>query len=98
MATTLFDCPLFVQRKYHIEEITSLEEAFDLLETWPTDQRGLSHEVLMKACHDAANGCFPLSAVRANLERFLRKVGMLADIKDMPDLGGVANARNLGSS
>lgn len=32
MATTLFDRPLFVQRKHYVDEIASLEDAFDMLE------------------------------------------------------------------
>jgi len=28
-----------VQRKHFIDEIASFEEAFDLLEAWPNDQR-----------------------------------------------------------
>ncbi|RYE51280.1 MAG: DUF982 domain-containing protein [Hyphomicrobiales bacterium] len=85
MATTLFDRPLFVQRKHYVEEIASLEDAVDLLETWPADQRGVPHEILMKACQRAANGQFPVAAVRLNLERFLRKAGALADIRDVPN-------------
>lgn len=79
MALALFDRPLFVQHKHHVEEIATLEDAFDLLEAWPTEQRGLSHEVLMKACRQAYRGIFPLSALRLNLERFLRKAEACVD-------------------
>lgn len=98
MATTLFDRPLFVQRKHYVEEIASLEKAFDLLEAWPADRRGLAHETLMKACQKAANGQFPLAAVRDNLERFLKKAGMLAAIEDVPNFGAMRSDRNLGSA
>jgi hypothetical protein len=98
MATTLFDRPLFVQRTHYVEEIAGLEDAFDLLETWPADERGLPHEVLVKACHDAAAGHFPLGAVRLNLERLLRKANILVEIEDVPMFGELAANRNIGSS
>jgi hypothetical protein len=98
MATTLFDRPLFVQRKHYVEEIASLEDAFDLLEAWPAEQRGIPHEVLMKACQEAASDRFPLGAVRLNLERFLKKANMLAKIEDVPSFAQLAANRNIGSS
>lgn len=97
MAITLFDRPLFVQRKHFIDEIASLEDAFDLLEAWPSDQRGLPHETLIKACHEAANGRFPVAAIRYNLERFLKKAGLLAEIEDVPNFMGLTPDRNIGS-
>lgn len=84
MATTLFDRPLFVQRKRYIEEVDSLEDAFDLLEGWPADHRGVAHEVLMEACQQAHAGRFPLSAFRAHLERFLKRANVLAKVQDLP--------------
>lgn len=97
MAITLFDRPLFVQRKQYVEEVASLEDAFDLLERWPVDQRGLPHEVLMNACQEAATGRFPVAAVRQNLERFLKKAGFLAEIEDVPNFGQLSHNSNLGS-
>lgn len=97
MATTHFDRPLFVQRVHFIDEIASLEDAFDLLEAWPAEKRGLAHETLMKACHEAANGRFPVAAIRENLARFLRKAGVLAEIEDVPNFAGPTPDRNLGS-
>jgi len=89
MATTLFDRPLFVQRKHYVEEIASLEEAFDLLEDWPADRRGVPHDILMEACQAAADGQFPIAAIRLNLERFLRKAGVLAEIEKVPNFAHV---------
>ena len=86
MATTLFDRSLFVQRKRYIEEVASLEDAFDLLEGWPADQRGVAHEVLMEACQQAHAGRFPLRAFRANLECFLKRANVLAKVQDLPEL------------
>ena len=95
MAINLFDHPLFVQRKHHVEEIASLGDAFDLLESWPLDQRGLAYETVHRACYEAANGRFPLAAVRSNLERFLRKADMLATIEDVPNFANIARGRNI---
>jgi hypothetical protein len=97
MAITFFDRPLFVQRKHYVEEVASLEDAFDLLEAWPADQRGLPHETLMRAYQEAANGRFPVAAIRQNLERFLKKAGALADIEEVPNFAGLAPDRNIGS-
>jgi hypothetical protein len=97
MAINLFEHPLFVRRKHYIEEVAGLDDAFDLLESWPLDQRGLPHETLLRACHEAANGRFPLAAVRSNLERFLRKAGMLATIEDVPNFANIAPDSAIGS-
>lgn len=97
MAMTFFDRPLFVQRKHYVDQIASLEDAFDLLEAWPADQRGLAHETLMRACLEAANGRFPVAAIRKNLETFLRKAGALADIEDVPNFAALTPDRNIGS-
>lgn len=95
MTVNLFEHPLFVQRKHYIEEIASLDDAFDLLESWPHDQRGLPHETLLRACREAASGRFPLAAARSNLERFLKKAGILAAIEDVPNFANVASDRNI---
>lgn len=97
MTINRFDHPLFVQRKHCIEEIASLDDAFDLLESWPLDQRGLPHETLLRACRETANGRFPLPALRSNLERFLRKAGVLATIEDMPNFANIASDSAIGS-
>lgn len=52
----------------------------------------------MNACQEAANGRFPLDALRANLERFLRKANVLAEIEDVPNFGRLTSNRNIGSS
>jgi hypothetical protein len=95
MAINLFDRPLFIQRKHYMEEIASLDDAFDLLESWPLDQRGLAHETLLRACREAASGRFPLPALRSNLERFLRKARVLAAIEDVPNFANIAPDRNV---
>jgi hypothetical protein len=97
MANLLFDRPLFVQREHFVEEVVSLEDAIDLLESWPAAQRGLAHETLMNACREACNGRFPLEAIRSNLTRFLRKAGILLQIEDVPNFGQISTSRTIGS-
>ena len=41
MALMLFDQPIYVKRTNHIEEITCVEDALDLLEEWPLGERNL---------------------------------------------------------
>lgn len=80
MALDLFDSPFFAQRKYFVQEITGLDDAFDLLDEWPAEQRDLSYEAVLRVCQDAAVGKRSLPAAREDLRRFLKQKGKLADI------------------
>ncbi|WEX75104.1 DUF982 domain-containing protein [Sinorhizobium numidicum] len=80
MANVRFDRAVYIQRKHFIDEITDLDEVLDYLESWPKERRDLSYDTLLKACRDSAGGRFPLSAVRENFRRFVKKAGMLAEM------------------
>lgn len=97
MANTLFNKPLFVKKSRYIQELASLEDVFDLLDEWPAEKRGDAYEVLSKACRLAAQGVFPLNAIRENVRRFLLKAGVLANIEEIPFAAPRASDRNLGS-
>jgi circadian clock protein KaiC len=97
MAGTLFDRPLFVRRNGYFQELASLEDVFDLLDDWPEEERGDAYEVLLKACRFAAQGIFPLSAVRENIRRFLIKHRALANIEEVPLILKQTHDRNVGS-
>ncbi|WP_208246387.1 DUF982 domain-containing protein (plasmid) [Rhizobium sp. T1470] len=97
MARILFERAVYVQRKYFIDEITSLDEAFDFLEAWPEAKRDLPYDTLLKACREAVNGRFPIAAVRENLRRFLKKAGMLAEFDDVPNADQLVADRNIGN-
>ncbi|WP_037086044.1 DUF982 domain-containing protein [Neorhizobium vignae] len=97
MANTFFEKPLFVKTSHYIQELASLEEVFDFLDEWPIDKRGDTYEVLSKACRLAAQGVFPLPAIRENVRRFLLKERVLANIEEVPLFAGRMNDRNLGS-
>jgi hypothetical protein len=97
MATTLFDKPLFVKRSAYIQELASLEEAFDFLEDWPEEKQCDAYHVLLKACRMAAEGIFPLTAIRENIRRFLLKERMLANIEEVPVFLTRRSERSIGS-
>jgi circadian clock protein KaiC len=97
MANTLFDKPLFVKRSRYIQELGSLEDVFDLLDDWPDEKRDATYEVLEKACRMAAQGIFPLSAIRENVRRFLIKQKSLANIDEVPLLVKKTTDHNIGS-
>lgn len=97
MANTLFDAPLFLKKRHYVQELASLEDVFDLLDDWPENERDSTYEVLAKACHMAAQGIFPLPAIRENVRRFLLKRHMLANIEEVPLVADRSTDRNIGS-
>ncbi|ACS56137.1 MULTISPECIES: DUF982 domain-containing protein [Rhizobium] len=90
MSSTRFD-PILLHRQHIIDEVTCLDEIFDVLDGWPEDKRGLAYDTLLKACRDAANGRFPLSAARENFRRFLNMAGVLAKVEGGPKFDGPMN-------
>ncbi|MBY2924889.1 DUF982 domain-containing protein [Rhizobium leguminosarum] len=90
MSSTRFD-PILLHRQHIIDEVTCLDEIFDVLDGWPEDKRGLAYDTLLKACRDAANGRFPLSAARENFRRFLKMAGVLAKVEGGSKFDGPMN-------
>lgn len=84
MACDLFDRPVYAQRKYFVQEITGLDEAFDFLDEWPLEKRDVAYKAVIRACREAASGQRPVFAAREDLTRFLKRNGKLASIDDMP--------------
>jgi hypothetical protein len=82
MTSTLFDRPLFVKKDRYIEQLASLEDVLDLFEEWPMEKRGVTYDVISKACRMAAQGVFPLTSLRENIRRFLIKERILANIEE----------------
>jgi circadian clock protein KaiC len=97
MANTLFDAPLFLKTRHYIQEIASLEDVFDVLDEWPDDERDATYEVLERACRMAAQGIFPLTAIRENVRRFLIKRNRLANIEEVPVAARRRSDNNVGS-
>lgn len=73
-----FDRPVFMKKRFFIQEVCCLEDVCDVLDEWPEDERDVTHEAMLRACNKAAAGAFPISAIRENFERLLRRRGMLA--------------------
>ncbi|MGO4136789.1 DUF982 domain-containing protein [Rhizobium brockwellii] len=90
MSSTRFD-PILLHRQHFIDEVTCLDEIFDVLDGWPEDKRGLAYDTLLKACRDTANGRFPLSAARENFRRFLKMSGVLAMVEGGPKFERLMN-------
>ncbi|MBW6424400.1 DUF982 domain-containing protein [Rhizobium sp. XQZ8] len=80
-----------------MQELGSLEDVFDLLEGWPEQKRDAAYEVLVKACRLAAQGIFPLCAIRENVRRFLIRHKSLANIDEVPLPQQFGADRNIGS-
>lgn len=97
MANTQLGAPLFLKKSHYIQELACLEDVFDFLDNWPEDERDTTYEVLVKACHMAEQGIFPLPAIRENLRRFLLKRHLLANIEEVPIVAERSTDRNIGS-
>lgn len=78
MRADQFDRPVFMKRRFFVQEVACLEDVFDALEEWPKDERDVAHEAMIRACHQAAAGVFPIPAIRNNFERLLKRQGKLA--------------------
>ena len=97
MANTMFEKPLFVKKARYVQELDSLEDVFDLLDEWPEEKQGDNYHVLYKACRMAAQGLFPVQAIRENVRRFLIKERALANFEEIPLLPKGNGARTSGS-
>lgn len=84
MSFALFDKPIYAQRRYFVQEITGLDDVFDFLDEWPQAKRNLAYETLLRYCREAAAGHWPIDAVRENFRVFLKQIGKLADLEDVP--------------
>ena len=98
MAPSFFDRAAYVRGRHFIEEIACLEEVFDFLDEWPEEHRDLAYHTLYGACRRAANGSFPLEAVRENFERFTKKAGLLVEIEEVPSIFALDRNRNVGNA
>jgi hypothetical protein len=97
MSETRF-APVLLHRNHFIDEITCLDEIFNVLDEWPEDKRGLAYDTLLKACRDADSGRFPLSAARENFRRFLNMSGVLAKVEGTPKFVPLVGDRNIGNA
>lgn len=98
MAPSFFDRAAYVRGKNFVEEIACLEDVFDFLDEWPEERRDLAYHTLFGACRKAANGSFPLEAIRENFERFLKKTGLLVEIEKVPSFFALDRNPNVGNA
>jgi hypothetical protein len=94
MTSTLFDRPLFVKKDRYNKQLASLEDVLDLLEEWPMEKRGVTYDVISKACRMAAQGVFPLTSL---IRRFLIKERILTNIEEATLVHMRTNDRGINS-
>jgi hypothetical protein len=96
MQNTRFQQPIYVNRKHFIEELNDLESVLDFLEGWPESKRDLAFDTLQRVCLDAHHGRFPLEAAAENCRRFLRRLGVLLTVGDIPATSKTVTRPNIG--
>ena len=94
MAQMPFNKPVYVRRRFHVEEITCVDDASDFLEAWPAAHRDLTYEMAAKACREAYLGHFPAGAVEDTFTKWARRNRILCSLEEVP----VFAERNLSGS
>lgn len=85
MTDRLFHPPVLVKDSdYLILEIASIGDAIAFLEHWPSRQRDVVHETVLRTCHAAIDGLKPMQVARRAFADFCSKKGMLADMAAAP--------------
>lgn len=74
-------------------KIQTVQEAYALLEDWPTSRRDTAHAVALKACRAALSGEIEAETARGLFVAFARKHDLLA-----PEPHGVVAARQKGNA
>ena len=98
MALDLFDKPIYAQRRYFIQELAGIDDAFDLLDEWPHDQRDLAYEAVARSLREAACQRRSLALAAEDLRRFLKRTGKLATVEDVPPHLRKDKPRNIGGA
>jgi hypothetical protein len=81
MSARTFEEPVFVKAgEGLVEEIATLEDAFDFLDRWPKNRRGVIYETARRACSRAFDSDYPLSAAREAFRGFARWARILEDV------------------
>lgn len=84
MLLALFNRPHYAQRRYFVQEITGLDDVFDGLDEWPHEKRNIACETVVRYCREAANGQWPIDAVREIFRVFLKRNAKFAENEDVP--------------
>ncbi|RWE39461.1 MAG: DUF982 domain-containing protein [Mesorhizobium sp.] len=89
MGDRTFDRPVLVRDRQFIQEIGSLDDAFDFLDEWPRERRGPIFETAFRACQRAYDGQIPLSVARDAVAGFARSVKILQEpLAPLPWMSG----------
>jgi hypothetical protein len=81
MSARTFEEPVFVRAgKGLVEEIATLDDAFDFLDQWPVDRRGVIYDTARRACCRAFDSDYPLSAAREAFRGFAKWARILEDV------------------
>ena len=81
MSDRTFDSPVFVRvAEGLIQEISCLEDAFDFLDEWPRNRRGVIYETAKRACQRAFDGHIPPTIARDAFAGFARSAKILEDV------------------
>jgi len=81
MSARTFEEPVFVSTAEGlVDEIATLEDAFDFLDKWPKDRRGVIYETARRACSRAFDSDYPLSAAREAFRGFAKWARILEDV------------------
>jgi hypothetical protein len=97
MALDRFASPLYARGSHVVQQISGLDDAFDLLEEWPPNDRNMAYRLILDIVHEAACGRRPISSARENLEHFLALAGKLATAEDAPAYLPMSPDRSVGS-
>ena len=65
-------------------EVTSVEQAYALLNDWPMWRRNLSHGVALNVCKAAISGEIDIDTAQASLAAFARRIGHESACDGMP--------------
>ncbi|TWG93789.1 uncharacterized protein DUF982 [Mesorhizobium sp. J18] len=80
MNEKMFNSPIFVRDgSYLVQEIATLEDAIDFLESWPERKRDLIHERALDSCYAAFDGRKPLVAAYIAFTGFAKRADILED-------------------
>lgn len=94
MGDRTFDRPVSVRDGQFIQEIGSLDDAFDFLDEWPRERRGPIFETAFRACQRAYDGQIPLSVARDAVAGFARSVKILQEpLAPLPWMSGTKSGR-----
>lgn len=85
MSNREFSHPLFVQAEgIIVREVATLDDAFDLLRTWPQSRRDVAYRAALTACMRAEANLMSTETLRENIRRFFKMADVLVKVDPHP--------------